>query len=330
MNNEIQPSQSLKSQTERIGTSDSKKSTAANKDRRSLRVLRPTLSSRSSTWNSQAADILTNSLYKQAMDFLREDVVQIIRNAFDVFAVDRSSIESEDDSSNNKPTISKKSSQSQFRRGVPYKDILPFLEEVGCHTSSETIKDEIFSQVGVNFSRDTSEYQIENAVSRSSFKAPSSIIVPDTDHLEIVGFEKILAVVWHFLVDEEVSDDNIRGAFNLFDIDDDGTLRANELAKVLKSLGSACPLKKEQVDEIFNRMDANKSGTINVKEFMHFFNKAELQRALDPLVVEPACDVRPLVKNAEDQLLDVVHDTFKDNSTIIAGFERKESDTNAD
>lgn len=35
----------------------------------------------------------------------------------------------------------------------------------------------------------------------------------------------------HFLVDEEVSDDNIRGAFNLFDIDDDGTLRANELGK---------------------------------------------------------------------------------------------------
>lgn len=136
-NNKPEPSQSLKSQTERIGMSDSKKS-AAIKDRRSLRVLRPSLSARSSTWNSQTTDLLTNTLYKQAMEFLREDVVQIIRNTFDIFAVDRSSIESQDDSSNNKPTISKTSSQSHFKRGVPYKDILSFLEEVGCHTSSET------------------------------------------------------------------------------------------------------------------------------------------------------------------------------------------------
>ncbi len=51
-------------------------------------------------------------------------------------------------------------------------------------------------------------------------------------HIPLVGFEKMIALVWHFLVEAEISDENLKIAFNTFDVDGDGTLQSGELKQV--------------------------------------------------------------------------------------------------
>jgi len=60
----------------------------------------------------------------------------------------------------------------------------------------------------------------------------SATVAPAPGNLQIIGFEKMLALVWYYLVESEVSAENIVSAFHTFDVDGDETLAADELKQV--------------------------------------------------------------------------------------------------
>eukprot|EP00093_Oithona_nana_P004586 04586.XXX_2860_8014_1 [CDS] Oithona nana genome sequencing. len=69
----------------------------------------------------------------------------------------------------------------------------------------------------------------------------------------------------------EEDKETIRNAFYLFDRDGNGTISADELGTLLRTLGQE-PSEAE-VEEILSVLDANKSGAIEEEEFMRIIEE---------------------------------------------------------
>jgi len=67
------------------------------------------------------------------------------------------------------------------------------------------------------------------------------------------------------------SQDELRAAFALFDIDKDGKITEKELASVMKKLGSFTS--DSDVKEMIREVDIDKNGTIDFNEFVVMMNK---------------------------------------------------------
>ena len=68
-----------------------------------------------------------------------------------------------------------------------------------------------------------------------------------------------------------MSDDELRGAFMLFDANGDGKISEAELEKALQSLGKN--VSKKEVKEMMEKVDTDKSGSIEFNEFATLFRE---------------------------------------------------------
>jgi len=60
----------------------------------------------------------------------------------------------------------------------------------------------------------------------------------------------------------------LKKAFKRFDIDGDGTIDMAELRRCLTTMGEA--LTNEQVDEMFDKLDADSDGKVDFDEFCSY------------------------------------------------------------
>lgn len=63
----------------------------------------------------------------------------------------------------------------------------------------------------------------------------------------------------------------IKAVYDIFDVDHDGDITAEEFSKVLKSLGYVCG--EDKIQELVTSVDADGSGTISFDEFLTLFNQ---------------------------------------------------------
>jgi len=73
-------------------------------------------------------------------------------------------------------------------------------------------------------------------------------------------------------------EEELRRAFNLFDIDGDGVITAAELKTVMHALGS--DLTNEEIDLLIREADYDGDGTISLNEFATFMVGRLPRRAL--------------------------------------------------
>ena len=67
----------------------------------------------------------------------------------------------------------------------------------------------------------------------------------------------------------QLTDEQIKEAFLVFDKNGDGSINAKELRSVMRSLGGKIPRGADvELQELINEVDANDNGTIEFAEFL--------------------------------------------------------------
>lgn len=85
-------------------------------------------------------------------------------------------------------------------------------------------------RLGIVFPPRKEEYQEHDDSPRN----PGTVAPEQDGHIPFVSFEKVVALVWHFLVEDEISADNMKSAFTTFDVDGDGSLQSSEVEQVCR------------------------------------------------------------------------------------------------
>ena len=85
-------------------------------------------------------------------------------------------------------------------------------------------------RLGIVFPPRKEEYQEQAGSPRKS----GTVAPEQNGHIPIVSFEKVVALVWHYLVEDEISADNMKSAFTTFDVDGDGSLQSSEVEQVCR------------------------------------------------------------------------------------------------
>jgi hypothetical protein len=73
----------------------------------------------------------------------------------------------------------------------------------------------------------------------------------------------------------------LKYVFEAADTDSSGTLTRDEVTGVLQAMNADIPL--QQLDAFFNRMDADKSGELDVREFQHFVECVSVRKDIIPI-----------------------------------------------
>ncbi|MCJ1479366.1 hypothetical protein MMC13_008051 [Lambiella insularis] len=66
-------------------------------------------------------------------------------------------------------------------------------------------------------------------------------------------------------------EEELQRAFQVFDQDNNGTISADELRNVLKSLGEAHT--DEEINDMMHEADLDRNGSIDYKEFVQLMNR---------------------------------------------------------
>jgi hypothetical protein len=104
---------------------------------------------------------------------------------------------------------------------------------VACGGCERQLTDEIFWKLGiVRMGKKAPIQQQQSTIGAGAVVDETQLDVPEQGHIPSVGLEKMIALVWHFLVEAEISDEDLKVAFNTFDADGDGTLQSGELKQV--------------------------------------------------------------------------------------------------
>lgn len=69
--------------------------------------------------------------------------------------------------------------------------------------------------------------------------------------------------------------DSYRAAFDLFDIDKQGTISVKEVCKIMKNFGN--PMPEEHVRALFNKIDTSGDGEIEFDEFVSLMKEMEME-----------------------------------------------------
>ncbi|CAF0937813.1 unnamed protein product [Adineta ricciae] len=69
-------------------------------------------------------------------------------------------------------------------------------------------------------------------------------------------------------INQQDLEEELRGTFNVFDKDKNGTINANELKKFVRFWD--CELTEDEADDMINQADPNKTGSINYHDFIEF------------------------------------------------------------
>jgi len=91
----------------------------------------------------------------------------------------------------------------------------------------------------------------------------------DVDHSGSIDFEEFLKMMSTTVKAQDFAHET-RAAFNVFDKDGSGTISADELRQVMKSLGEN--LTDEEIDEMIREADKDKNGTIDYDEFVQLLS----------------------------------------------------------
>jgi len=91
----------------------------------------------------------------------------------------------------------------------------------------------------------------------------------DIDHSGSIDFEEFLKMMSTTVKAHHFADET-RAAFNVFDKDGSGTISAEELRQVMKSLGEN--LTDAEIDEMIAEADKDRNGTIDYEEFVQLLS----------------------------------------------------------
>jgi len=93
----------------------------------------------------------------------------------------------------------------------------------------------------------------------------------DTDSSGTIDLNEFITVMKRKAQDTEAND-VVKATFDMFDVDGSGALSYDELRDVLHHLGEK--MSPEEVTRLIEAADTDKSGDVNVKEFMNLcFNR---------------------------------------------------------
>ncbi|KAF2729460.1 regulatory protein calmodulin [Polyplosphaeria fusca] len=92
----------------------------------------------------------------------------------------------------------------------------------------------------------------------------------DVDNTGSIDFDEFLQMMAHNMKTGDFEEE-MRAAFKVFDRDGSGTISADELRNVMKSLGEA--LSDDEIDEMLKEADADGNGTIDYNEFVQIMTK---------------------------------------------------------
>jgi len=91
----------------------------------------------------------------------------------------------------------------------------------------------------------------------------------DTDRDGTISFSEFISMMTRKTSTTDVEAE-IRAAFNVFDTDKCGYIKAKELKSVMRSIGET--LTDDEVDEMINLVDTNGDGKISFEEFVSIIN----------------------------------------------------------
>jgi len=91
----------------------------------------------------------------------------------------------------------------------------------------------------------------------------------DVDHSGSIDFDEFLKMMSTTVKAQDFAHET-RAAFDVFDKDGSGTISADELRQVMKSLGEN--LTDDEIDEMIREADKDRNGTIDYEEFVQLLS----------------------------------------------------------
>ncbi|KAH0842860.1 Calmodulin [Fonsecaea pedrosoi] len=126
-----------------------------------------------------------------------------------------------------------------------YKDVFALFDKDGSGTITAQELGEIMKSLGQN----PSDSELQDMINEV-----------DVDRSGSIDFEEFLKMMSTTVKAQDFAHET-RAAFNVFDKDGSGTISADELRQVMKSLGEN--LTDEEIDEMIREADKDKNGTID-------------------------------------------------------------------
>ncbi|KIW82217.1 hypothetical protein Z517_05244 [Fonsecaea pedrosoi CBS 271.37] len=135
-----------------------------------------------------------------------------------------------------------------------YKDVFALFDKDGSGTITAQELGEIMKSLGQN----PSDSELQDMINEV-----------DVDRSGSIDFEEFLKMMSTTVKAQDFAHET-RAAFNVFDKDGSGTISADELRQVMKSLGEN--LTDEEIDEMIREADKDKNGTIDYEEFVQLLS----------------------------------------------------------
>ncbi|KAK5048921.1 hypothetical protein LTR84_005342 [Exophiala bonariae] len=135
-----------------------------------------------------------------------------------------------------------------------YKDVFALFDKDGSGTITAAELGDIMKSLGQN----PSESELQDMINEV-----------DVDHSGSIDFDEFLKMMSQTVKATDFAHET-RAAFNVFDKDGSGTISADELRQVMKSLGEN--LTDEEIDEMIREADKDRNGTIDYEEFVQLLS----------------------------------------------------------
>jgi len=149
------------------------------------------------------------------------------------------------------PTAAKPLSDEEIKA---FKDVFALFDK----DSSGTITAQELGEIMKSLGQNPSDSELQDMINEV-----------DVDHSGSIDFEEFLKMMSTTVKAQDFAHET-RAAFNVFDKDGSGTISADELRQVMKSLGEN--LTDEEIDEMIREADKDKNGTIDYEEFVQLLS----------------------------------------------------------
>ncbi|KAJ9602693.1 hypothetical protein H2200_012887 [Cladophialophora chaetospira] len=149
------------------------------------------------------------------------------------------------------PTTNAKLSDEELQA---FKDVFALFDKDGSGTITAQELGEIMKSLGQN----PSDSELQDMINEV-----------DVDHSGAIDFDEFIKMMSTTVKAQDFAHET-RAAFNVFDKDGSGTISADELRQVMKSLGEN--LTDEEIDEMIREADKDKNGTIDYEEFVQLLS----------------------------------------------------------
>jgi len=149
------------------------------------------------------------------------------------------------------PTTAQPMSEEEIKA---YKDVFALFDK----DSSGTITAQELGEIMKSLGQNPSDSELQDMINEV-----------DVDHSGSIDFDEFLKMMSTTVKAQDFAHET-RAAFNVFDKDGSGTISADELRQVMKSLGEN--LTDEEIDEMIREADKDRNGTIDYEEFVQLLS----------------------------------------------------------